>query len=247
MIDRLLAYPTWLAEYEQQMELHGDDRRAASAAASAVADSVGSGDDIHMGALYHQNQTEWIKTFTVFGSWFNNYLNNAYRATQGGTVWVSTEALRAVFTTPLVVAILSALIVVDGPDPDDLEDDDKWAAWLAKWGAVQYGKFMMGMVPIVRDVASASQGFTPTTQPQSAAATVARVPGIVYETATGEGEKTVIRHASDAAKVLGTFVAIPGLGNFTRIADYLDATMRGKEQSQYVPAWYQAPVQGPSR
>jgi len=247
IIDRLISFPTWLAVYEKQMELHGDDKRAASAAADIVGRVVGSGNDIRLGALYQQNQPEWIKTFTVFGSFFNNYFNEIYAATQGGTVWLSADALRTVFMTPAFVAILSALIIVEGPDPDDLEDDDKWLAWFGKWAGLEYGKFMLGMLPVVRDVASAAQGFHPTTQPQSAAGAIGKIPGVIYKAITADGGTAVVESANAAAKILATFVGVPGSGNVFRAVDFLTASMRGEKQSQVAPWWYQAPIQGPSR
>jgi hypothetical protein len=233
--DSTLAYPTWIARYEQSMEKHGDDKRAVSEADSAVAESVGSGSDLHLGAAFHQGNTEFVRTFTMFGTWFNAYYQRVYRNTRGGTEFLTADAIQAIATTPIVVSIIASAVIMDGPD-----GDDEWWKWVGK----QYLTFMAGTVPILRDVASAFSGFAPKTVWSGAGASPAKFVNEMQ--ALAEGRQTGIRATSDITKLITTVVPVPGVGNVTRVLDYMDSADRGKERDEWW-SWYQAIVEGPDR
>ena len=116
VMDSLLAYPTWSARYGQAMEEHGDQKKAIIAADQAVAESVGSGSDLHLSAMFQEKRTEFIRMFTLMGSWFNAYGNRIYRAANRGDRVMDAEFLKAVGTTPLISGVLAAILVVDFPD-----------------------------------------------------------------------------------------------------------------------------------
>lgn len=231
--DSLVAYPTWLARYEQSMDQHGDEPRAISDADNAVAESVGAGDDLHLGGAFHSTNTEFIRTMTIFGTWFNAYYQRIYRSTKGGTDFFNQDAIKSVFVTPFIVAVLSAALVMDGP-----ADDEEWYAWAMK----RYAAFMAGTIPILRDVVSSFAGYAPKTVFAGGAEAPARL--VSEAQAYAEGRQTGLKATSDVTKIVTTVVPVPGSGNVTRVMDYMDSYNRGREGK-----WnsYQAVVEGPDR
>ncbi len=144
-IDKVIAMPTWLAAYEKAINTHGDESRAVSDADTLVAESVGSGADIHMGAAFNSNNSELVRTFTLFGSFFNAYYQRMYRDTKGGRMkpgssyqpeWItSPQALHTLITVPIIVAAMSAVLVMDLP-----EEEESYPEWILK----RYASFLSG-------------------------------------------------------------------------------------------------------
>ena len=229
IVDSFFAYPTWLAAYENSMELHGDETRAASDADTAVAESVGSGSDLHLGGMFQQNRSEFHKMLTVFGSWFNNYYQRVYKATEAGTK-IDMNAATEITLLPFTVAVLSSLLVMDEP-----EDDEPVVEWAGK----RYVGFMAGMVPLLRDVASTFSGFTPSMP-------ITSLLEIPYQASQiPAGEKTGLKRSINAAKVVTSAVPIPGSGAIIRVLDFIESDMKGKEKGDWL--WYQAIVEGKDR
>lgn len=237
VMDSLIAYPTWLAKYEQSMAEYGDETRAATDADNAVAESVGSGADIHMGSIFHQNQSELLKTLTMFGSWFNAYFQRVYRGTEGFTTMTRDGAL-SLTITPFIAAIMSALLVMDYPDEDD---DQTWTAWILS----NYTSFLAGMVPILRDFISAFKGFTPKSPLTSFVEIGAR--SVSEIEALSEGRQSGLKTASDVGKLVTTVVPVPGSGTVFRAVDFVDSNMQGQETGSAFKKTYQALVEGPDR
>lgn len=231
IIDSLFAYPTWLARYEQAMEQHGDVKVAISEADTAVSESVGSGADIHMGGAFHKSQTELIKMTTVFGSWFNNYFQRIYRATEGGTK-LDANAVMEITMLPFIVAILSSLVVMDEPR----DDEDLWA-----WAAKRYAAFMLGTVPLIRELAATFSGFTPTTP----LAGVMEVPAKAFKSTDSyfSGKKSGLQYSIDAAKIGTTALPVPGSGSVIRIMEFMESN----QQLNGPLDAYQAVVEGKDR
>ena len=233
VVDALVAYPVWMARYEQEMEKHGDEALAISNADTSVSESVGSGTDLHLGGMFQQNNPEFTKLMTAFGSWFNSYYQRIYRDTRGFTGF-DWETFQTIFTTPFIVAVLSALLVMDGPG-----DDEDWLPWAMQ----RYASFMGATVPLLRDIISTFSGFTPKT----ALASLIEVPANTVNEidAFMDDRQDALKTASDiSARGIGVFVPIPGLGNITRALNYLDSYDQGKEGS-FNP--YQMMVEGPDR
>lgn len=233
-VDSLLAYPAWLATYERQFELHGDDKRASSEANTAVAESVGSGSDLHMGALFQKNQSEFVKIMTLFGSWFNSYYQRMYRSTEG---WTTADAgtIKALFMTPVISATMAALLVMDYPDDDS---DEAWYEWMTK----RYVSFMGGTIPFIRDIVGSFSGYSPKTLLGGGQETAFRLYGEFDSFLSGKqsGVKTV----SDVTKAVTTLVPVAGIGNVTRVMDFIDSNSQGKESGNAVKKTYQAIVEG---
>jgi len=235
VVDAGIAFPTWMAKYEQAIAAHGDERRAQGEADAAVAESVGSGADIHLGGAFNSNTTEFARTMTLFGSWFNAYYNRMYRDTKGFNEW-TPASFATLVTVPMMSALLSAVVIMDFPDDDS--DEEYWA-----WALKRYGSFMAGTVPILRDVVGFGlTGFSPKTVLAGAQEGPARL-GQEVE-AFLEGRQTALKTASDVAKVVTTVVPVPGSGQITRVLDYVDSYYAGKEGEFSA---YQALTEGPNR
>ena len=240
IIDSFIAYPAWVAKYEAAMMDHGDEQRAASQADTAVAESVGSGSDLHLGAAMQQNNTEFVKTMTVFGSWFNNYYQRIYKSTEAFTDFRNRETLQALITTPFAIATLSALLIMDFPDADG-DDDEQWGEWMLK----RYTGFMAGTVPLLRDINSAFGGFTPKTPLSSVAELPKRLTDEIG--AVADDRQTPLKTASDIINLTTTVVPVPGAGNVTRVMNFIDSDMQGNETGSGFEKTYQALVEGPNR
>lgn len=238
IIDSLIAYPVWIARYEKSMQEHGDESRAASDADTSVAESVGSGSDLHLGGVFQQNNTEFVKTMTVFGSWFNNYFQRVYRSTRGGTSFGNRGAVQALVTTPFIVAVLSSVLIMDTPEDDS---DEGWLEWMLK----RYGSFMAGTVPLLRDIGAVMGGFTPKTPLASGAEIPARV--ISELKAISEDRQTPLKTTSDLINITTTVVPVPGAGNVTRVLNFIDSDAQGNESGSAFAKTYQALVEGPNR
>ena len=233
VMDSLLAYPVWAAKYNQAINDHGDHGRAVSEADTAVSESVGSGSDIHLGGLFQQANTQWVKTFTVFGTWFNAYYQRIYRSTKGGTDFANRETISALVTMPMIVGILSALLVADAPG-----DDEDWITWALK----RYGLFVAGTMPLVRDVAGSFSGFAPKTLIGGGEEALPRV--VSELSSFSEGNQSGLKATSDVTKLVTTWLPVPGIGNVTRVMDYVDSYIRGQE-GDFNP--FQMVVEGPNR
>lgn len=245
-IDRAVSTPAWIAKYEQKMEEHGNHKLAVSEANTFVSETVGSGLNAHLGALMHQNQSQLVKTFTVFGSWFNMYYNRVYRDTGGYSKEFMAahkrQAFATIVTSPIIIAALSAALVADMPDSLDLtmEDDDEG---LMEWLTNRYVGFMAGTVPVLRDVVGSFYGFTP----KSIISTGQAVPGKLWAEveAYSDDKQTTMKFVSDTIKATTTVAPFPGAGNVTNVLSYIDSYNQGNEGNNF--NMYQALVEGPDR
>lgn len=241
-VDSLIAYPLWVAKYDQEMAAHGDEARASTAADVAVSESVGSGSDLHLGGMFQKNRSEAMKTLTVFGSWFNAYFNRIQKATKGGSEFATAEALNTIFTMPIIVALISAALIMDVPD-DDGEDDEGWLMW----ALTTYASFMGGTVPVLRDVFAAFSGMPVKSNYSGAVEGFGKIPDEVR--AMFEGKQSGLKTASDVSKIVTSFVPAPGIGNVHRVVDYLDSYNQGREMNEPDTFFggYQAIVEGKNR
>tara|TARA_R110002072_G_scaffold241714_1_gene400582 strand:+ start:1419 stop:8033 length:6615 start_codon:yes stop_codon:yes gene_type:complete len=249
-MDALLAYPTWLAKYEQvleeltasnpnatEAEANGFVKTAVTLADTSVAESVGSGSDMHLGGLYQSTNNEWIQFFTMMGSWFNNQYQRIYRDTKGFTTFANVEAIKSIMVVPMFSALMSAAVRMDGPDEDDLEGMLKWT----KWGGQQYIMFLSAMVPLLRDFTAANIDQRPVRNVyEGALGTPLRVIGEVK--AYSDDRQTGLKTSADLISTAATVIPLPGSGNITRFMDYVDSYNRGLEGKTFNP--YQGLVEG---
>ncbi len=253
-VDMTIAFPTWMAKYQAQMEAYDATtttadpaaRSAAEAQAAADADtliseSIGSGADIHLGRFFRSNQSQWVRTLGAFGSWFNMYFNRAYRETEGFSKFDTLRAWDALITTPIMVATLSAFLVADGPDDDQS---------IAGWAWEKYWKFGLGTVPIVRDAVGVFDGFSP----DAGHAPLVEAPKALWDFGEQllEDEKGAAGDAAAALRVISAVTPVPLSGTAVRMLDYAESASNGGEDPVDTPAdfvgeLYQSAVEGADR
>jgi hypothetical protein len=223
-VDMTVAYPAWYAKYNDSIEKHGDEKRAIVEADQVVAETVGSGHDAFLGRIMQSNQNEFVKTFTIFGSWFNAYYQRLYKASKGGTDFLNPALLMDAVIMPIIVANLTQMIIGDWPD-----EDEEWEEYVAKNSL----KFLVATLPVIREGASFAEGFTPTTPVSALPAAFVRIQREIESTA--EGKQTPVKAAADVGRAVGTVVPMPGSGNIWRLLDYTASFMEGKEGRIFNP------------
>jgi hypothetical protein len=237
-IDALFAYPVWLAKYEQEMDRpNAKESSAITLADQSVAESVGSGSNLHLGGLYQSSNNEWVQFFTMMGSWFNNQYNRIYRDTKGFSSFDNKQAIMSITAVPLFAGIMSAALRVDFPDEDKEEN------WLT-WGAKQWGMFLAAMIPGLRDVAAANVAQRPVSTVYE---TAIKTPLRIYREvdAYSTDRQTGLKTSADLLTITATIVPLPGSGNIVRYMDYVDSYNRGNEGDIHNP--YQALVEGSNK
>ena len=234
-VDALFAYPIWLVRYEQEIEAHGDHVRAVSNADTSVAETVGSGSDLHLSSAFNSNNPELVKALTVFGSYFNSYYQRMYSHTNGFTK-ARPAGIATLTVVPWLAGVLTAVLIVDLPGEDG--DEDWW-----KWHMRSWGSFVGGTVPLFADVVSMYfSGFGAETPLATAAKTVPRLPAEIG--AYIDEEQSALKTTSDVIKVGSTFFPAPGSGQLTRMLDYVDSYNQGKEGDFSA---YQMMTEGPDK
>lgn len=224
MVDSAVAYPTWYAKYNQGIESHGDEQRAIIEADSAVAESVGSGSDLHLGRLLQSNQTELVKSMTVFQSWFNAYYQRLYKSSKGGENFLAPAFLMEAVVLPIIIANLTQLAIGDWPD-----DEEEWYEYATK----NYLKFMIAVLPLIREAGSVYEGFTPASPITTLVTAPFRLESEIDSYM--EGNQTLGKLTADIGKTVTSVVPAPGSGNIWRIIEYTDSFNQGKEGDFYNP------------
>lgn len=242
VVDAIISYPVWTATYEKAIQEGVKEKDAVSKADSAVAESVGSGSDLHLGGLFASTQDEWTKTLTVFGSWFNAYYQRMYKSSKGFTDFRNKDAFMTMVTTPLVVGVLSAALVMDIPEE---KDDEEFSKTVSKWIAKQYFSFMAGTVPLLRDLWASMTGFAPKNAYTSLMEAPENMKSVIESMFDPESKVTPLKQVSRMTKAATTVVPVPGSGNLTRLLDYIDSYQQGNEGTTF--NYYQALTEGQER
>ncbi len=231
MVDATIAYPTWWAKYQKGMDDHGDHDRAVIEADRAVGESVGSGSDLHLGRIMQGNQGEFVKTLTVFGSWFNAYHQRLYRSSKGFTSFLNARFFMDGILLPIIVANISQALILDTPD-----EEEEWYEWAAQ----NTFDFLIGTLPGFRDIAAQVKGYSPTAPLYnlfSAPVKLGQTVGTFME-----GDTSKVKLVEDVGRTLSSIRALPGSGNIWRSLDYIDSYMQGNEEGDFNP--YQMLVEG---
>jgi hypothetical protein len=215
-IDSLIAYPVWKARYEKSISEHGDHRMAVSDADTAVAESVGSGSDLHLGHMFQSTNTEFVKGITQFGSWYNGYYQRVYRGRVRGD---KMAVFRSLTTTIAMIGIASALLTMDIPGEEEQED-------LALWFATKWAGQLAGMFPFFREIFAFLQDFNKKGIIQGAAS----APDVILE-------EIVLKDGElNAGRVLGAaglLVPIQGAGQVKRVLEFIESNSQGNEDSPF--------------
>ena len=236
-MDNLLAYPVWYATYNKELRNGQSEKVAISQADTAVAESVGSGADLHLGEHFQSTNTQFVKVVTQFGSWFNNMYNRVYRDTEGFNSFEhKTRVLNAMFTVPVISAFIAAAVVADFP-----EEDESWGVWAGK----VYTSYMVGMIPVARDLFSSFLGWQNMGTLERGVSTFPKLANLASK--VYEEEEVNIKSTSTAIKLVSTVVPLSGAGQVARILDYVESATEGNEDDNAFTGPYKAVVKGPTR
>jgi len=137
---------------------------------------------------------------------------------------------------PVISAFIAAAVVADFPEEDEST---------VGWAASVYASYMVGMIPVARDLFSSFLGWQNRGTLEKGIAAFpkfAKTVAEVYE----EGEVTV-KSTSTAIKAVSTVVPLSGAGQITRILDYVESDLEGNEDDDVVSGTYKAIVKGPTR
>lgn len=234
-VDSAIANPTWLAKYNDGMLKHGNEKVAISQADTAVSESVGSGADLHLGTLFQSTNVQSVKAITQFGSWFNNYYQRTYKATQGyGSFEHKRQVFSAMVYLPILVSVMNAALTMDLP-----KDDEEIETWVAK----KYIEHLAGMVPIVGDAISSMFGW----RQSGLLADAQSTGGAVVSLATKE-DQSGLDTAIDILKIINTVIPISGSGQVIRPLEFISSDSEGNEnQDNPAHSVAQALVKGKTR
>lgn len=148
MIDRyVVALPTWLGAYEKGIREGMDDPTAAAYADKMVRLSQGSGREKDLSAWQSNQVSEGLRTFTMFYTPFNVLLNAQWETGRAVRRGDYRKAASLAFWFLIATPLLEALLAGDVPDDDD---EEGWAAWLAR----NIGTYQLAGLPIIRDAAN---------------------------------------------------------------------------------------------
>jgi len=244
-MDSMIATPVWLAKYESSIAKEGVSEAAAiSMADTAVAESVGSGADLHLGSMFQSTSPQVIKNLTQFMTWFNNYYNRAYRDTKGFSSFEhKRKVLNATIATPIALAILNELVTGGGPD-----DEESYAAWVRDI----YISFAASPFPIIGDVVSAYEGWRQTGSIEEATGAIYPLKRLFTENEkTGNmriTEQSAVKTVSDIIKALNKVIVLGGSGQITKALDVIESESQGREDdSSTAGLLFKATVSGPTR
>jgi hypothetical protein len=154
-MDGLVAYPTWMAAYEEFHVKHpkGSEKEAIHYADDMVAKTIGSGLSKDLGRILSGNEVAKQVTFmgTFFNVTYNLHAENVQKL-KSGDIGIFEYARRLGWMA-VAPAILSMWILDEFPEDDDetLKKVTQEALW-----------YNMTAVFGLREVASAQKGFTPT-------------------------------------------------------------------------------------
>lgn len=232
-IDSAFAFPAWWAKYQAEMAAHGDQRTAISAADTVVAETVGSGSDLHLSSAFQSTNTELVKAVTQFGSWFNAYYQRVERARVRGN---KAELFMAVAVQPLILGVMAAALTMDLPEEDETT---------AEWAAKSTVSHLAAMFPFIRDMVSVALGYRNSGILQTAASGPATLSQEIADVFDDEDRTTPLRSARTALGAISSVVPLGGSGQVMRIMDFIDSDAQGKEESEWW--YYQMLVKGRSR
>jgi len=140
----VVALPTWLGAYNKAISQGMSEDDAIAASDKAVRASQGSGRAKDLAAFQAPN-TEFMKLFTLFYSYFNVQYQRQRDAGRMAARGDIMPALNMSFWMLIAAPLAGAILTGDLPD---FEDDEGWL----EWGAWKVFANMWAGVPLVRDV-----------------------------------------------------------------------------------------------
>jgi len=233
-VNSSLAYPTWIAKYEKVFATSGNDQFAAREADNAVATSVGSGVDSYLGGLFQSANGEPTKALTFMAGWFNMQYNRYYNATEGGEKF-NADAAAEIIMRPMILALMSALLIMDVPDWDDPEA-------VTAWAVRNYGGFMAGSFMGVRDVVGALNNFHGSTPMTRGTDSIGSAVGTMLNTLSDPSKMDT--PILTTLKIASNLIPVAGSGQIIRVMTGVNSYEEGNERGSPVKLGYQFAVKG---
>ena len=215
--------PTWYGAHRQGMEKYGDEMKARAHADRMVARAQASGvfsdrSAFERGTLSNDTrQNGFVRLFTALGAYMFAKGNIAYEVaarTRRDVTGFNLRSLKAAIegASSMVMlftieAIAYNLIKGTLPGMGDDDDDESWAAFLAKETALS----MMSTMPGIRDVASSLSGF----EAGAYGSVIDTFTKPMLQAAQGEADVALAKAISSA---MGVITGIPS-GQLNRIGD----------------------------
>jgi hypothetical protein len=237
----LVDVPTWLAGYQQGLRKFGNDEaKAIQYADDIVKRSQASGlfsdrSAIERGSSsMNARQNDLLRLFTTLGSYMFAKFNVAYeRSVKAGrkiqNEGASLASVKEALSWSLDMAFLFTLeavmvAAIRGRLPDEEDEDDDWATFVAKETALSF----MSTIPFVRDAASVFSGFS---GGGAYGSMIEEISKPFLEVAQGEADKPLVKSVINAT---GLATGLPS----TAINRLVDAGWRQAEGDDVSPAEY---------
>lgn len=245
LFDLGVTIPTWIGAYNKGLSEKMADGDAAAYADKVVRESQGAGGSKDLASV--QRNSETMKLFTMFYSYFNAFYNRQrqlVRDTREAGLADVPDLLARSFWLVIAPALFGAYAGGQGPG-----EDEDWGAWAAR---KSFFNLFMG-VPFVRDIASGTERlvageytrgaqFMPVTQ--MAETLFLKIPKEAVKLASGEDQSdTFIKTLANAA---GYATRLP-TGQFGNTAQFLYDVTDGTQDPRGLKEWMDGLAYGPKR
>lgn len=226
--DSLVAYPAWMAAYNEGIKKFADEKKAVTFADEFVSSTIGSGLIKDMspmlqggGRVGQAIGSEQLKGITFMGSFFNVNLNlmrdsfkkASYLEIKGfKTIPTSGQFYRQMMWYSIIPALLGSWITGDSPD----EDDESFLAWAS--GTI--AGYNLATIFFLRDLVSLARGFGPSSSYTRALDASARITKDAVKIAKGEKDVDMVTMAK-LVRSAGMVMPIPLSGQAARTMEYL--------------------------
>jgi predicted RNA methylase len=242
MIDRyVVAIPTWLGAYRKAASEGMSEDEAASYADKAVRTSQGSGRIKDQAAIQAPN-SEALKLFTMFYSYFNVQFNEQWKAqrlARGGRKGDYHRAMAISWWILVAAPLAGALLTGDWPT-----EDEDWAHWLSR--TLFFNLF--SSVPVIREASSYLNRMAGGLYAQPSATPAQRAIESTVKSGSdlwnlAHGEDVSDQWVKHAIETPGYFLGLP-TGQAASTGQFLWDVQQGDQQPETIADWYRGLTKG---
>ena len=246
--DAMIAYPAWLAAYQQALDGNVDTVRGGSEEAAVkwadhvIRTRLSAGALKDLAAIQRGSEAE--KQLTMFYTWMSGFFNRAMAL--GYDINESRVAKSMIRNSPYFLGRLFAMIAggaiiaeyLSGRGPDD---DEPW--W--QWAMIETLMYGMGAVPIARDIAFGVERAMKGERAQPARA----IPAVMvademwqglsafYKAINHEDTDDILSAGVDLYEALGMAFGVPGTSQSAKTFDFFIAVMSRDEDPENIVNW----------
>jgi hypothetical protein len=242
MIDRyVVAIPTWLGGYRKALSEGMSEDEAAAYADKAVRTSQGSGRIKDQAAIQAPN-SEALKLFTMFYSYFNVQFNEQWKAqrlARGGRTGDYHRAMAISWWMLVAAPLAGALLTGDWPT-----EDEDWAHWLSR---TLFFNLFSG-VPVIREASGFLNRMAGGLYAQPSATPAQRAIESTVKSGTdvwnlAHGEDVSDQWVKHAIETPGYFLGLP-TGQAANTGQFLWDVQQGNQQPETIADWYRGLTKG---